>query len=231
MVGYLTSNKDFYKGNYHKFNLTKAIVEAGGTITHLQLYNYLLTTHFSYDNKFFHDNSAPTSILFLFPPKIQILFAALFVSEDLSIEEHITNLLLQDKDIPHYINIPTIQTILNLNNSISKLPTNHNILRLFDKNYKLPNSFIENNLKFILCLKTNNNLFDINDLSIRDKINKITKLLNYNHPYLDKFINIAMDNNRLEAGVIIGQTLGYSTSAIQNIAGIIEKWQMQNLSI
>ncbi len=235
MAGFLLSNKQFYKGNYHQFSLSKALASTSATISHISLFNYLLTPSIVAenleDNKtiVYHDTKAVQSLLFIFPPKLQILFSILFYNEELTIKNNYESL----SNYSFTYNISTPLDIIFINQGLTNLPIGTSFIQLLNEsiNCTLPSSYLEDKLNFLLCLNNKQQLYSIDDLTIRDKIDRITNICNYTNTMLSSFKDIAISNDRLQSAVIIGKLLGYSNSAIQDIAGIIEKWQLQNLSI
>lgn len=234
MAGYITSNNDFYKGNYHSFNLKKTIADAGGEYSHLHLFQFLLTPSLIAVNKttnkkrVFHDQRGAESLLFIFPPKVQIVLSLLLYYEEKRVEDKFIDLIEYELDSK----IEPPDEVIKLNSNISQVPVGDNFYRLLIecRNLELPNRYIENKLKFLLCIKNKELLYSDKDITIRQKIDRVMRVLNYTTPYLELYKDIATMNNRLDTAVLIGQVLGYRKEYIQRLGGIVEQWQLQNLS-
>lgn len=233
MSGYLIDKSDYYKGNYTQFGVNQVVAKAGGSQSHINLFNFILTPSFStvsiLNNKpgkagIFFDNRAVQSMLFLFEPRVQLLFSVLLYREDIKIKEGLQGLEGTYYNVQY--NIPSIGEVLNLSKSITKINFGSNILNALDNPF---GNRWEDKLKFILCIKTKDKLFSSDDVSVEQCIRRLIKVVNIDSPYLEQFIKIAKDANRIQAAAIIGQRLGYNNACIQSITTTIERWLLSNI--
>lgn len=229
MSAYLSDYKDFYNGEHTRFGLTNAIAKAGGTIQHINLFNFLLTPTFStldlQTNKriAFFDSRAAQSMLFLLEPTMQILLTGLFKSEDINCSEYLKE--LEGNYYQTTYNIPSVTEVLSVNNAITKL----NVGRIFLSSLREPLSKDwEQRMKFILCIKSNKDLLSSKDRSIEQKIRRLAEVTNSPSPYIDPIIQVARTNDRINAAIYIGEQLYYPQACIQAIVNIIELWQLSN---
>lgn len=229
MAGYISnSKKDYYNGDYYKYFLKECVATAGGNLQQIELFNFLLSYSMESIDKTtkkkipFYDQRAGLSLLFILPPKFQLLLSLVLYEE----EVRTANLILLNPDtknrLDYKINIKQPIEVLMLNQKITKCPIGNIILKIISE-VKLQ-SFVENNTydKLLNLLGIERSIIR-EEYCLRDKVERIFSLETV--AVKDKYIDIAVNNNRLEAGVMIGLALGYTEECIRQLAAVIERWE------
>lgn len=214
-------------------NLEYIVAQAGGSIPQLNLFTYLLTPFISYSNKdnnldkgILFDHRAATSLLFLFPPQIQATLSIFFYLRELEIEKQFSKKFILSS------NIQTPYSILQLHQGITELPLSFFLMSFLSlQDYKNTQA-----LKLLLGFKNPDQLIDIlySENNLYRDLDSLFNLIEYSDqsfPFLEKYKEIAVNNNRLEAAVLIAESFNYSFSYIQSIANLCELWLLQNSSI
>lgn len=234
MSGILTNKSEYFKGQYTSFGLKQAVAKAGGDVHHLELFNLLINPSFSAIDKetnkktILFDCRAPQSMLFLLPPKLQIPIIILLYKEELAIKEGFV-----DDPYGYYTvstNILHPTKVLQISQGVTKTPFGKNFINLLNSlsDKSSINRNTEQKLKFLLCIKNQDRLFDYKDRDIRIKIDRIANIINVDSPYLSVFKEITAMNNRIQAAAVVAQSLGYTQACIQSIVTTIERWLLSN---
>jgi hypothetical protein len=199
--------------------------------THKDYLNFLLTN--SVPNYF--DYRAGASLIFLFPYYIQLGLAQIFSILELNLVDKFQ--LIQSTDLIHPVRL--MQLIYNLLGK--ELPPATSSLLLpklnLDKynilfGYNLSNDiFFQNTITQINStgLIGNSSLFSIQDeLLPRERLEKFFRIVNFNMDNLDKYIDIAVNNNRIEAAAIFCQYFNYPIQLTQQVINEVEVWNLNN---
>ncbi len=209
------SNQDFYSGQNLTFSLKATVAQAGGTLPQLNLFNYLLTPSLlgipktSTETKphVIHDCRAGSSLLLLFPPRIQMALSVIFYVTELQIKEGLSEVY----DLTSQIVTPA--EVMQLHQHITN-PLGSTFLSA------LASLDIEG-LQTLLRLDTK---LVAPERLLRDQIADLL-------PQSEDFGDIATNNDRYRAAIILAERFNYKTSSIQAIANITELWLLQNSSI
>lgn len=221
MLGYTTDKKDYFKGNLLEFNLKKAVSFSGGTIQHYNFFKALLnySIYNTSTKNFLHDAKAGEFTLHLFPLNIQCILSIIFYKyEENLLKEYskynlaINNILLPSEQLLNNNIITNNNISFNLNNLLDDIALNNtdfnqlfNYLNINNLYFNLTNNLITD-LKFIL------NNFNVNNLFIED------------------YITIIKNNNRLKTLLLAGKALNYKPQSLQYLTEALTIWQ-QNSSI
>jgi len=199
--------------------------------THKDYFNFLLTQSIS--NYF--DYRAGASLLFLFPYYIQVGLAQIFstlesiIVDDFQLTEP-TNLIEPVRLLQLTYNI--------LNRDLS--PTTHSLLlpklnldrynNLFGYNLT-EDIFFKNTITQVnsIGLIGSNSLFTTQDEVLpRERLERFFNEVNFEMDNLDKYIDIAVNNSRIEAAAIFCEYFNYPTKLTQQVINKIEIWNLNN---
>jgi hypothetical protein len=199
--------------------------------THKDYFNFLLTQSIS--NYF--DYRAGASLLFLFPYYIQVGLAQIFTT--------LESIIVDDFQLTEPTNliqpVRLLQLIYNLlNRELS--PATHSLLlpklnldrynNLFG--YKLTEDiFFKNTLTQVnsVGLIGNGSLFTTQDEVLpRERLERFFNAVNFEMDNLDKYIDIAVNNSRIEAAAIFCEYFKYPTKLTQQVINKIEIWNLNN---
>lgn len=226
MIGYLTNNKDFFKGNMYEYNLKKSISFSAGNSKQYEFFKLLLT--FSIFNNTtktpLHDSRAAQFLLHLFPLKIQILLSILLFKYESNLFMEFNDFSLDTSNIL----LPSQQ--LQYNSIITNYSISNDFLLIIDNIVRQNLDIDDTNLSQIKQLF--NIDFTINDLN-GTLIENIERLLNkIRVPNISKnqYINIVKNNSRLDSAIITAKVLNYKPQSIQYLTEAVSLWQ-QNLNI
>lgn len=199
--------------------------------THKDYFNFLLNQ--SIPNYF--DYRAGASLLFLFPYYIQIGLAQIFST--------LESIMIDDFQLNQSTNLiepaRLIQLTYNLLNR--DLPPATTALLLPKLNldrynnlfgYKLTQDiFFKNTITQVnsLGLIGQSSLFSTqDDLLPRERLERFFKSVNFEMDNLDKYIDIAVNNSRVEAAAIFCEYFSYPTQLTQQVINKVEVWNLNN---
>jgi hypothetical protein len=126
MLGYLTDDRDFFKGNFVEYYLKKAVAFSGGNQQHYEYFKAIL--NYSIFNKStnrpLHDIKAGQFTLHIFPLKIRVLLSIIYYNYENSLLQEYKNYNLETNNLL----LPSSQ--LQFNNIIHKETTSEEILNI-----------------------------------------------------------------------------------------------------
>lgn len=198
--------------------------------THKNYINFLLSSPIHNH----HDYKAGASLLFLFPYYVQVGLAQIFyVLEDLIVDEFRLNITIEKP-------IKTIELSYSLlDRPLSPLTysilSNQFDISLYNKSFgiKVEKDLLIKNTKTIIESKVgiigqSSLSYNQNDIFPRDRLIKFFNQVNFQMDNLDKFIDIAINNNRSEAMLIYCQYFKYPTNLTQELINKVETWIINN---
>ena len=200
--------------------------------THKNYFNFLLTESIS---KHF-DYRAGASLLFLFPYYIQIGLAQIFVTlEEIIVDNY---QLIEPTNINLINSVRLIELMYNLLNRELSPVTYSLLLPKFNLDnynnifgYNLDRDiFFKNTITKINSVGTlgTGSLFRTEDeLLPRERLEKFFTETNFKMDNIDKYIDIVVNNNRIEAAVIFCEYFKYPTKLTQQVINKIEIWNLK----
>ena len=211
------------KNSKNNFNslIKSALCYSDADLSHFELFSLLLSNSITRlgDNgklEFFFDHRAAYSTLIYFPFDIQILLAYILNKEEerilLSLTESYPNL---NSNLVNPINL------LNLNYKIYNLNPSMFVPRLFEDNNFIDLVYIILGIELPLDLI-------YGDLLIRDRINKVFEVCNYNSEFRDIYTNLAVSNNRYGAVKVLSEYFNYKQQTVDILLQETEKWLANN---
>lgn len=223
MLGYISNNNDYFKGNLLQHNLKKAVSYSGGNKSHYEFFSSLLT-YSIYNNSQkipLHDARAGEFLLHLFPIKIQVLLSLLFYYYEVGLLEQYSDYALESSNIL----LPSQQ--LQFNNIINKSTISSDLLLLSDDVASSNNTL--NDIGMAQLKQILNITFSVNDLdgTILQNIERLLSKFRVASILKSQYIGIVKDNSRLDAAIITARKLNYKTQSSQYLTEAISIW-LQN---
>ena len=182
----------------------------------------------------YSDYRAGASLLFLFPYYIQVGLAQIFytlesvIVEDFSLPNQNlihTNRLLQQTYNLLELPIPPITTsLLTPKLNLSKYNTVFGYKLDKDIFFKSTNI----NLNSFGILGFNPLVSTQQELLPRERLERFFSEVDFQLPEVDKYIDIAVNNNRVEAALIFCQYFNYPTTGTQQVINNVESWLLNN---
>lgn len=221
MIGYISNNNDYFKGNLFKFNLKKAIAYSGGDQKQYEFFNSLLT--YSIYNKTektpLHDVRAAQFLLHLFPIKIQVLLSILLYFYEKNIALEFGGFSLNTDNIL----LPSQQ--LRFNNIINRYNISSDLLFLINDIAEQNNNMSDIGLNQIKQLM--NIQFTVNDLNgtLLENIDTLLNKFRVSTILRSQYFDIVKDNNRLQAAIITARKLNYKGQSIQYLTEAVSIWR------
>lgn len=199
--------------------------------SHKDYFNYLLTSSITG----YTDCRAGSSLLFLFPFYIQLGLAQIFyVLESITIDQ------FKLTDDYNLIDPYRLITLTNNLKEVPESPITQSLIKpkldivRYNKlfNFNIPSSIFEKNTKIVINtmgLIGDKSLFSVQEQILpRERLEKFFELTNFKIDNLDKVIDIAVNNNRIEAALIFCQYFDYPLYLTQQIINKIEVWILNN---
>lgn len=215
MLGYITNKKDYFKGNLLEFNLKKAVSFSGGIDSHYNFFKALLNySLYNNDTKnYLHDAKAGEFSLHLFPLNIQCILSVVYYKYEINILEEYKSYNLKINNIL----LPSEQLIYN--NIITGNNTSLELINLLDdvvlNNYTLEYLFNYLNINNLYIELTNNLINDVKN---------ILTVFNINSIFIDTYLNIIKNNDRLKTLLLAGKALNYKPQSFQYLTEALTIW-------
>lgn len=199
--------------------------------THKDYFNFLLTQSIPS----YFDYRAGASLLFLFPYYIQIGLAQIFTT--------LESIVVDDFQLTQSINLIEPARLMQLTYNLlnRELPPATPSLLLPKLNldrynnlfgYKFTQDiFFQNTITQInsLGLIGQSSLFSTQDeLLPRERLEGFFNAINFEMDNLDKYIDIAINNSRVEAAAIFCEYFSYPTQLTQQVINKVEVWNLNN---
>ena len=199
--------------------------------THKDYFNFLLTQ--SIPNYF--DYRAGASLLFLFPYYIQVGLAQIFTT--------LESIIIDDFQLTEPTNLIQPVRLMQLTHNLLNRelsPATHSLLlpklnldrynNLFG--YKLTEDiFFKNTITQInsVGIINSGSLFTTQDEVLsRKRLERYFNVVNFEMNNIDKYIDIAINNSRIEAAAIFCEYFKYPTKLTQQVINKIEVWNLNN---
>lgn len=221
MLGYLTDNTDYFKGNLLEFYLKKGVSFSGGTSQHYNFFkgilNYSIINNST--NNYLHDAKAGEFSLHFFPIKIQCILSIIYYKYEISLIEEYALFNPQNLNIL----IPSQQLLYNsiiTNNKIS-----NNLLNLVD-NVVLNNEDL-NILKRYLNI---NNIKEDLNKDLLTNLKYVLDAFNINAIESSSYLQLVKENNRLNILLLSAKALNYKPQSLNYLTEAYTIW-LQNSNI
>lgn len=216
MLGYLTDNRDFFKGNFVEYYLKKAVAFSGGNQQHYEYFKSILNYSIinKNTNRPLHDIKAGQFTLHLFPLKLRVLLAIIYYNYENNLIQEYKNYTLQINNLL----LPSTQ--LQFNNIILNETISEEILNLADDVVLNVNSLDT----LLTYLNINNLIIDLNN-SLLVNIESVFNLYSITSNNSSDYLTIIKNNDRLKALILSAKKLNYKPQSIQYLSEALTKWQ------
>jgi hypothetical protein len=220
MLGYITNNNDYFKGDIFQYNLKKSVAFSGGSQKEYEFFKSLLT--YSIYNKSermpLHDVRAAQFLLHLFPIKIQVVISLLLYFYEKNLIEEFKDYELNTDNIL----LPSEQ--IKFNNIINRYKISYDLLFIVDNIAEQNNTMSDVGLcqlKQIMNIQ-----FTVNDLNgtLLQNIEKVLTKFRVSNILKSQYTQIVKDNDRLQAGIITARKLDYKLQSIQYFTEAVSIW-------
>lgn len=215
MLGYLTDDRDFFKGNFVEYYLKKAVAFSGGNQQHYEYFKAIL--NYSIFNKStnrpLHDIKAGQFTLHIFPLKIRVLLSIIYYNYENSLLQEYKNYNLETNNLL----LPSSQ--LQFNNIILNETISEEILNLAD-DIVLNIVSLDNLLTY---LNINNLVINLNN-SLLTNVELVFSTYNISTNDSRDYLTIIKNNDRLKAIILSAKRLNYKPQSIQYLSEALTKW-------
>lgn len=214
---YSLDSRKFYSSSPQSFLIERAVSKAGGEIAHLSLFNFLLTKSFRSELELL-DMRSGNSLLFIFPPFLQLILSIVLTSEEAFIERDFrANPNFNSEYKLDSFTYTPLDVLL-----IHAQITGHKVSTLYSS---LLGSFSYERLDFLFKLPTSLDIFDTS-IPLYKRLETLITHYGFSN---SSFVDIASSGDRIRAGIEICNRLGYSEVGTSEIIGLIESWLLNSI--
>lgn len=221
MLGYVKNKRNFYTKDFKDYKIREAIAYSGGTQRHYSVFDTLLNYSIWNEtlNGPLHDTRAAQACLFLYPAPVRIFLSLVLYKEELNLIDEFSSYNLNTDLV-----IPTTQ-LLN-SNIIKRVYMSKRLFSVLDTmedNPVLTDDFLSP-LKLYFNIKDKINL---DSMDVTQNILTVLNIFNESREFNTKFIQVAYNNNRMDAIVALCNQLNYKAKSTNMILQTTEKWLLE----
>lgn len=214
MTAAILDHTEAHYPNNEGYQIDRIVAEAGGEPAHAALIKLLITPALLSPVGPMKDTRAASSLLFLYPPDIQMLLALVFYDYEGEIyQDFSSQYQVEDRRLPPL-------KLLQMHQAITRLPLGFTYAQLLS----YPTAETYQKLSFLLGIEYTPSASPL----ISERIIGAFRACNFSSPLDNVYLTIAEDNDRISAVDLMGQRLGYSPTCIGELAAIMERWQLHS---